>query len=280
MQITGRLAGGAAEKLSLELTPSTNAALRLVWARDRIAASVDAGNHSAAIALAKEFNLLCEGVAFIAWDEAEKVAIAGQEIYQPNLEHRIYAAGSVGIKLCTTKFLRCSPLDSDELDINECAIFDVAEDYICRSPRDLLSRSTCTPLSEATDFFTCHLPNLRSKRDAARQRPVPPAKPGQSLEDWISAMLRRRGAPNEFIQKFVAWLDQEFGSLDLEFPIRDWAFIAWVLQSAKSKTDNATVSRQAKELVDRRPGSGGPTLADFALWTQTGLKQKLKHWFR
>jgi len=38
------------------------------------------------IALAEKANLVCRGAAFIAWDEAEEVAIAQDEVYQPSLD--------------------------------------------------------------------------------------------------------------------------------------------------------------------------------------------------
>jgi len=86
IEITGIMGSGKQHTFSIDLIPSENAALPLLWARERIAALL-ADDHSAeAIALAKAHNILCEGAAFIAWDEAEKVDIAQREIYQPSQE--------------------------------------------------------------------------------------------------------------------------------------------------------------------------------------------------
>src|SRR5205814_6814300 len=46
------------------------------------------GQTAEAIALAKANNVVCDGAAFIAWDEVEKVPVSGpgREVYQPAME--------------------------------------------------------------------------------------------------------------------------------------------------------------------------------------------------
>ncbi len=56
----------------------------LIWARARIR-HLERRSDQGALALAKEFNLLCKSAAFVAWDEAEKVVIAKKEIEQPTV---------------------------------------------------------------------------------------------------------------------------------------------------------------------------------------------------
>lgn len=58
----------------------------LLWARRRLNAERDAQPQDERVRLAKEFNLVCPGTAFIAWDEQEKVAVADEGIFQPALE--------------------------------------------------------------------------------------------------------------------------------------------------------------------------------------------------
>ena len=48
------------------------------------------------IALAEKANLVCRGAAFIAWDDAEEVAIAQDEVYQPSLDVPRGVACSMG----------------------------------------------------------------------------------------------------------------------------------------------------------------------------------------
>jgi len=86
LEVTGLLGSGARRVFSLQLIPSDNPALPLLWARERIAELIADDRSAEAIALAKTHNILCEGAAFIAWDEAERVEIARHEIYQPSQE--------------------------------------------------------------------------------------------------------------------------------------------------------------------------------------------------
>jgi hypothetical protein len=59
---------------------------KLIWMKRRIESLLLGGKVKEAIALAEKANLVCRGAAFIAWDDAEQVAIAQDEVYQPSLE--------------------------------------------------------------------------------------------------------------------------------------------------------------------------------------------------
>ncbi len=83
LEAVGRLPDGSKLSLPLELHASQNEAIKLLWARERITALLDANQNQEAIALAKEHNLICEGAAFVAWDEAERVPVAQEGIVQP-----------------------------------------------------------------------------------------------------------------------------------------------------------------------------------------------------
>ena len=61
---------------------------KLIWMKHRIDSLLQRGKNSEAIALAEKANLICRGAAFVAWDDAEKVAIAEDEVYQPSLYGR------------------------------------------------------------------------------------------------------------------------------------------------------------------------------------------------
>jgi hypothetical protein len=52
--------------------------------KHRIESLLQAGKNREAIALAEKANLICRGAAFVAWDDAEKVAVAQDEVYQPS----------------------------------------------------------------------------------------------------------------------------------------------------------------------------------------------------
>ena len=67
--------------LNPQLISSRNAGL--LWARSRIRHLDASKRKDEALALAKQFNLLSRGAAFIAWDDAERVPVAQTEIVQP-----------------------------------------------------------------------------------------------------------------------------------------------------------------------------------------------------
>ena len=52
----------------------------------RLDSLLQGGNDREAVALAEKANLICRGAAFVAWDDAEKVAIAQDEVYQPSFD--------------------------------------------------------------------------------------------------------------------------------------------------------------------------------------------------
>ena len=82
VSLTGKSDDGKRWGIPFSMEPCKSAAL--VWARARIR-HLERRKDPAALALAKEFNLLCKTAAFVAWDEAEKVVIARREIIQPSL---------------------------------------------------------------------------------------------------------------------------------------------------------------------------------------------------
>lgn len=83
----GRLPDGTAWEQRLTVTlAGENEAPRLLWARLRCKHLLEQEQRRAAIELATEHNLVCEGVSFVAWDEAEKVPVAETHVYQPSME--------------------------------------------------------------------------------------------------------------------------------------------------------------------------------------------------
>jgi Ca-activated chloride channel homolog len=75
-------------------TENLLAAAGLVWARARVRHLDFKGRRSDSLAVAKEFNILSEQSAFVAWDESEKVPVAQTELFQPAME----IAGDVEIR--------------------------------------------------------------------------------------------------------------------------------------------------------------------------------------
>ena len=85
INVTGKDADGRPLTVSLETQAAETDLPKLIWMKHRIESLLQAGKDREAIALAEKANLVCRGAAFIAWDDAEQVAIAEDEVYQPSL---------------------------------------------------------------------------------------------------------------------------------------------------------------------------------------------------
>ena len=83
LEITGRFPDGSEHRFTVDLGTVGSEAVKLLWAKERIATLLASSRQPEAIVLARQHNLICEGAAFIAWDEAEQVPIAREELVQP-----------------------------------------------------------------------------------------------------------------------------------------------------------------------------------------------------
>ena len=86
IEFAASLPDGQKHSIVIEPKSSSNPAIKLLWAKERIQKLLDDQKQSKAIRLAIANNIICKGAAFIAWDEQEKVPVAQKEIYQPSLQ--------------------------------------------------------------------------------------------------------------------------------------------------------------------------------------------------
>ncbi len=107
LTLEGNLRDGTRTTCRFELVQTKSDALPLLWAKRRIDFHLAKGETAQAIELAKANNVVCEGAAFIAWDETEKVAVSGSDshTYQPSMEPvmRFMSAGAAAtrsMRLC------------------------------------------------------------------------------------------------------------------------------------------------------------------------------------
>jgi Ca-activated chloride channel family protein len=109
--LDGELPDGTSKSCRFDLVETSAVALPLLWAKRRIEFHLAKGETQQAIALAKANNIVCEGAAFIAWDEAEKVPVSGREVYQPAM-----APAGAGV-LAKVSFARgmSRAVDADDL---------------------------------------------------------------------------------------------------------------------------------------------------------------------
>ncbi|HWB05921.1 MAG TPA: VIT domain-containing protein [Verrucomicrobiales bacterium] len=112
LSFSGARADG--ERVTIAVTSENEAlsGIGLLWAKRRIESLIDSGQNAEAIALAKDANLLCEGVAFIAWDEAERIAVKGGAlpIYQPAMEPAQWDMAFEGGAVLMRNCLPCAPM--------------------------------------------------------------------------------------------------------------------------------------------------------------------------
>src|SRR6516164_2986637 len=86
LKIGGKDSAGRSLTIQLHAQAAKTDLPKLIWMKRRIESLLQGGKIKEAIALAEKANLVCPGAAFIAWDEAEEVAIAQDQVYQPSLD--------------------------------------------------------------------------------------------------------------------------------------------------------------------------------------------------
>ncbi|MGO8927129.1 MAG: VIT domain-containing protein [Limisphaerales bacterium] len=83
--LTARNGDGAAAQIPVASQVTSSEAPYLHWCKNRIQRHIAEGRAAEAVALSEQSNLICPLTAFIAWDEAEKVAVANHALAQPAL---------------------------------------------------------------------------------------------------------------------------------------------------------------------------------------------------
>jgi Ca-activated chloride channel family protein len=86
LKVAGKDSAGRPWTVQLHVQAAKTDLPKLIWMKRRIESLLQCGEAREAIALAEKANLACRGAAFIAWDDAEEVAIAQREVYQPSLD--------------------------------------------------------------------------------------------------------------------------------------------------------------------------------------------------
>ena len=179
IEIAGRLGSGARHVFPLTVQPCANPALPLLWARERLFTLLADGQQTAALALAKEHNILCEGAAFIAWDESERVQVAQREIYQPSLE----------------------------LDVMHC------ERVMCASPMSYLAMESLDRLYEAgSSQGAGGGPDDDSEVRLSARTPHPKAEARETGKDKddLAAQLIAAGVGAALARWLVAWAEAKW----------------------------------------------------------------------
>jgi Ca-activated chloride channel family protein len=203
IRITGNLPNGTPQRYCFTFEARPEPALRLLWAKRRIDDCLAKGDAQAAIRLAKEHNLICEGTAFIAWDDAEKVAVSLREIYQPALEPKVmmdacFAVASMNSSLppqlaagkVSVSAPGAEPLASDEMELQD-VLGEIRRDPVLFAP---LTEQLFTVLCEwATSNVEERRLRLQAVNDLlARLRAavLEESARSQVVQEWLERHLK------------------------------------------------------------------------------------------
>jgi Ca-activated chloride channel homolog len=189
-------AAGAAHRFRIGLMPTANEAIRLLFARQLIRRLESQGDEAGAIALAKTHNLLCRSAAFVAWDDAEQVVVAREEIHQPSMELAQFA----GV-LAMPRRLPGLPrflLGNDELG-DFIADNDIS--FLDAAPPPAPTSGTCPP--------------LRSRSAKSQTRPIGDQRAAERMRSIyrrggdLDTRLAQTGVPAELVRLLLAWADSD-----------------------------------------------------------------------
>jgi hypothetical protein len=86
LKVTGKDSAGQPLTVQLRAQAARTDLPKLIWMKRCIESLLQGGKAEEAIGTAEKANLVCRSAAFIAWDDAEEVAIAQDEVYQPSLK--------------------------------------------------------------------------------------------------------------------------------------------------------------------------------------------------
>ncbi len=178
VQIAARLPDGSNYQSDITLAPG-NEAVKLLWARERIAALIET-HPEEAIEVAKKHNLICKGAAFVAWDEEAQVAVAEEAIVQANLFPVVGMS-----RLCESRKVFFAPM-------SKVAALPMRT---MRSP---------TRIRQLEGFLEAHEDDLGG--DNVRELRTPPA-PAFLYE--VRDKLKRARVPQTVVENLMVWAGED-----------------------------------------------------------------------
>lgn len=197
VNVTARLPDGTAWSQHFVLQDESGSqSPRLLWAHRRTRHLIANGQAPAAVQLAITHNLACQGAAFVAWDEVEKVSIAKREVYQPALGTARYslsappAADFFAAKVTTYQ--------------NASALLMCSDDDLVESLPDTLHEDSHTmSLSLSMSCAAARSPN-----DVPVERRPQLRAWARTLRDGLIVAGLKRPAATTLAGLLQAWADQ------------------------------------------------------------------------
>lgn len=200
IKVTGCLPDGTAHSFVVDRGAVGSEAVKLLWAQKRITVLSEAGQQQEAILLAKEHNLICEGAAFIAWDEQEQVPIAEDEIVQPVSESSVAEPGAVLAKLDTDHGLFAATPQPMRIVARSPGGFD-GTPLFCAPSEETKAKQ----LKEETERKAMLAAELARKLKEEVERKAMLAARLLALREALREALQRECVMEPNIDRFIAW---------------------------------------------------------------------------
>ncbi len=208
LEVVGRGPSSEPLPIQFEIQAATVVAPYLHWCRSRIQRLIAEGDEKGAIAISVKSNLICVLTAFIAWDDSEKVAVAGHQLVQPSLE-------SSNVRYCHRQMLVAPAAAAGQAKArsSEARLFDESSDaeYEEATPlQEPMPRAERELERELADISN----RMRLLTDVCDRIGVADWKPLlKAIHEWIAeAMgaerLRRVGALDRLIQEIKVQFDR------------------------------------------------------------------------
>jgi Ca-activated chloride channel family protein len=284
IQINGRARDGSPVELKFTLTPTGSPAPRLFWAKQRIDAFLAEGKRADAIALAVAHNILCEGAAFIAYDPAERVTVAGpgDEVYQPAMAPAVMCSAPMAAMPCMAPPPSPSAMPGSSspqfamrrrpAPPSSAKGTGLIGHFLSAIVRDVDSDApaTPTPAEPAAPPYYLLVPEGKTNHPATRRLGEIGARSAgwanglpmiwRKLQDWrsrVELLLAGRRSAAPLLDLLCAWVKSASGS------VRDERWQA--LQSLESELRAATKETLAKEGWPSLPAPESTTAVDDLL---------------
>jgi Ca-activated chloride channel family protein len=222
--LEGKLPDGTSRTCRFDLVETSAVAVPLLWAKRRIEFHLAKGEIQEAIALAKANNIACEGAAFIAWDETEKVPVSGKEVYQPAM-----APAAGGMRFVCRSMAMPAPAGA----LNEITRGGAAFRERASSPRAHLSKSGESLMDRVRRVFsgTADLREASKWRDELEKDALFRTVAGRQFLDFLGDWLRMQ-LPDweQNIRKLMALCEQLRQSSALSQSERLRLVCKWIMQ--------------------------------------------------
>jgi Ca-activated chloride channel family protein len=153
VRLTARLPDGSPWSVSWDLDQAAESeTARLAWAKRRISHLLRKGDRTTAVELATQHNLICQGTAFVAWDEYASMAVAKRAVVQPSVKNDLGWAKLKAIRSTNRSFERVHPSRTWRQRV--CHYDHIPGEMCMLSVTDLINSDHPMPRPRRKNLFT------------------------------------------------------------------------------------------------------------------------------